>query len=139
MKNLLKTIAVVGTMALSFSSFAEVSVVVHPSNTSSISDKDVSRIYLGKMKSFNGGGEVVPISQETGAPSRSDFNTKLLRKSNSQLKAYWSKLVFTGKNTPPKEVIDDAAVLKLVSENPSMIGYVDSASVTADVKVVHTF
>jgi hypothetical protein len=59
-----------------------------------------------------------------------------LGRSSSQVSAYWSKLVFTGKGIPPKEVADDAAVVDLVSKNPSVIGYIDKASVTDAVKVV---
>lgn len=139
MKNIFKKLTIAATLAISFSSFAEVSVVVHPSNSASIDKEAVSRIFLGRMKDFNGNGEAVPIAQEEGSPARSEFNDKVVGKSDSQLKSYWSKLVFTGKGTPPKEVVSDAEILKLVSENPAMIGYVDSGSVDSSVKVVLTF
>ena len=139
MKNMFKKLAIVGTIAVTFSSFAEISVVVHPSNASNIEKGDVQKMFLGRMKSFSGGDEAVPVAHEEGSPARIEFNDKVLNKSDSQLKAYWSKLVFTGKGTPPKKVVGDAQVLKLVSENPNMIGYVDSKSVTGDVKVIHTF
>lgn len=139
MKNVFKKLIVAATLAVSFSSFAEVSVVVHPSNASSIDKEAVSRIFLGRMKSFDGGGEAVPLAQSEGSPARTEFNDKVIGKSDSQLKAYWSKLVFTGKGTPPKEVVSDAEIIKLVSENPAMIAYVDSGSVNSSVKVVLTF
>jgi ABC-type phosphate transport system substrate-binding protein len=142
MKNLFKNfknIALATTLMLSFNLWAEVSIVVHPSNTSSLTEKDVSRIFLGKIKSFDNGSEVVPVSLQEGDPSRAEFNEKLLGRSDSQLKAYWSKLVFTGKGTPPKEVSDNSKIIELISKNPSMIGYIDSSAVTGDVKVVLTF
>lgn len=139
MKNIFKKLTVVTALAISFSSFAEVSVVVHPSNSASIDKEAVSRIFLGRMKDFNGSGEAVPIAQEEDSPARSEFNNKIIGKSDSQLKSYWSKLVFTGKGTPPKKVVGDKEVIKLVSENPAMIGYVDSGSVDSSVKVVLTF
>lgn len=55
------------------------------------------------------------------------------------MKAYWSKLVFTGKGTPPQEVPGDAEVKALIGSNPSTIGYIDAGSVDASVKVVHKF
>ena len=54
------------------------------------------------------------------------------------MKAYWSKLVFTGKGTPPAELANEAAVLSHVAANPDAIGYVDAASVDGSVKVVLT-
>ena len=35
---------------------AEIAVVVHPSNASAIDSSAISRIFLGKLKSFDGGG-----------------------------------------------------------------------------------
>jgi ABC-type phosphate transport system substrate-binding protein len=74
-----------------------------------------------------------------GLVFRGDFEKKVLNKSASQIKAYWSKLVFTGKGTPPKEVSSDAEVINLIKSNPNLIGYVDESSVTGDVKVIATF
>ena len=67
------------------------------------------------------------------------FYAKALEKSDSQLKAYWSKLIFTGKGTKPDSVKNDVAVIELVSKNPNIIGYIDSASVGPGVKVVAKF
>ena len=56
--------------------------------------------------------------------------------SESQLKSYWSKLVFTGKGQPPRDVQTDAEMIELVAGNPNIIGYVDISSVTDKVKVL---
>jgi len=118
---------------------AEVSVVVHPSNASSISNDDIKRIFLGKMKKFPGGGSVIVINQSSSSDARKSFDSGALGKSANQIKAYWSKLVFSGKGNPPKEVANDQEVISLVKDNPAVIGYVDSASVTGDVKVIAKF
>ena len=139
MKKLFKNLTIALTCAVSFSAIADVSVIVHPSNNTEVSQEDVSRIFLGRKKSFSNGNEAVPVSQEEGSPVRTEFNEKVLSKSDAQLKAYWSKLVFTGKGTPPKQVMSDAEIIKLISQNPSMVGYVDSASVDSSVKQVLKF
>lgn len=119
---------------------AETAVIVSSSNTNTSLDSDtVSRIYLGKSSSFPSGDQAVPVDQSEGSATREAFNDSVLGKSSSQLKAYWSRLIFTGKGTPPKEVGDDAAVKSLVAANPNMIGYVDSGVVDDSVKVVLTF
>ena len=130
----------VAAMALlSQSAFADVAVIVHPSNTDALDNGSISRIFIGKAKSFPGGGQAVPINQAEGGAVTNEFNDTVLKKSASQLKAYWSKLVFTGKGTPPTEVANDSEVIKLISANPSLIGYVDSAAVDSSVKVIATF
>lgn len=118
---------------------AEVAVIVHPSNTASLNPEAIAQIYLGRSKSFPDGKAALPLGQPEGSKTTEQFNQKVLNKSGSQIKAYWSKLVFTGKGTPPKEINSDAEVLDLVSQNPSVIGYVDKASVTDKVKVLAIF
>ncbi|MFC7002694.1 hypothetical protein ACFQMB_15380 [Pseudobowmanella zhangzhouensis] len=81
----------------------------------------------------------MPINQEDSQSATDEFNNKVLGKSSTQLKAYWSKLVFTGKGTPPKEATNDAQVLELIANNPNMIGYLDASALSADVKVVARF
>ena len=118
---------------------AEIAVVVHPSNASAIESSSISRIFLGKKKSFDGGGQAIPITQEASSSATGEFNSKVLNKSGSQLKSYWSKLVFTGKGTPPKVVTNDAEVINLISANPNLIGYIDASSATGSVKVIAKF
>jgi len=119
--------------------FADTVVVIHPSNSAALDEATVKKIFLGKIKSFPGGGPAVPISRNEGSASRAEFDKNVLGKSSSQIKAYWSKLVFTGKGTPPKEVDNDEEVKTLVSSNPNIIGYLDSAQVDDSVKVIFSF
>lgn len=127
------------SLASSISS-AEISVIVSSNNPNeSIDQNTVSKIFLGKAKSFPDGSQAVPIDQDDGAAARVAFNSTVIGKSASQLKSYWSRLIFTGKGTPPKQSGNDATVKELVANNPNIIGYVDSSAVDASVKVVHKF
>ena len=119
--------------------FADVSVIVHPSNGSALASKDIAKIFLGKKKSFPSGGKVAPLNLKEGNSVREQFNKTVLGKSDNQIKSYWSKLIFTGKGAPPQEADSDAEIVGLVKANPNMIGYIDSSSVTPDVKVIFSF
>jgi len=136
-KKLINTL-LLSTLVVSTYSFAEIVVVVHPDNTNTMSKNDVKRIFLGKTKYYPDGSQAMPIIQSAGNTSN-DFNVNVLKKSDSQLKAYWSKLIFTGKGTKPDSALDDAAVIELVSKNPNIIGYIDSSSVGPGVKVIAKF
>lgn len=129
-------IVILSLLGVSYSAFAEVAVVVHPNNSNVIDESSISRIFLGKAKSFPDGSSAKPVNQKEGAAITEDFNKKLLNKSSAQLKAYWSKLVFTGKGIPPKGVLSDAEVLKLVASDTNAIGYVDVSAIDDTVKVV---
>lgn len=131
-----KSILALGLVLATSSAFAELVVIVNPSNSNSLDEKIVQRIFLGKDKTFADGAETIAVNQVAGAQIRQDFDSNILGRSSSQVSAYWSKLVFTGKGIPPKEVDNDAQVIDLVAKNPSVIGYVDRASVTDAVKVI---
>jgi len=137
MKLTSKSLAAAVLLCVASFTYAEVSVIVHPSSpVGSLTEDDISRLFLGKGKNFPDGSQAVPINQDEGSTARDKFNDAICKKNASQYKAYWSQLVFTGKGTPPKDAGDDAAVKALISANPSMIGYIDSGSVDGSVKVV---
>lgn len=139
MKNSMLILSVFCTTLSSPLVFAEVAVIVHPSNTNVLDAATVAKIYLGREKSFADGQSVVPMSLLESTPSSASFNNVVLKKSASQLKAYWSKLVFTGKGTAPKELASEDEMVKLVATNPNLIGFVDVTKVDASVKVAFKF
>lgn len=132
----MKTVLLIAGLVLSPLAQAEVAVIVHPSNAATLDADAISKLFLGREKSFPGGAAAVPLALSDDAAATAEFNDKILKKPSSQLKAYWSKLIFTGKGTPPKEIASDAEMVKLISSNPNMIGFVDAKAVDGSVKVV---
>lgn len=118
---------------------AETAVIVNKANANSLTKQQVAKIFLGKSKKFPDGTQAVPVDQSDASASRGAFNAGVLGKSASQLKSYWSRLIFTGKGTPPKDAGVDADVKGLVSANPNIIGYIDAGAVDDSVKVVLKF
>ena len=57
----MKTFILLLSILFSGAAFAEVAVIVHPSNANALGDSDISRIFLGKSKTFADGGQAVPI------------------------------------------------------------------------------
>lgn len=112
---------------------AEVVVVVNPKNpAASMSADDVATFYLGKSTALT------PLDQAESTPIRAEFYKKVAGKDAAQAKALWSKLVFTGKATPPREMAGSAEVKKAVAADPKAIGYIEKSAVDASVKVVLT-
>ena len=104
---------------------------------STLSVEQASDIFLNGS-SFPGGSQAVAIDQSEGSPIHDEFYTKVASKSSPQLKAYWYKVIFTGKGRPPKEVPDSATIKRIVVDNPTAIGYIEKGAVDASVKVVLT-
>lgn len=133
-------LAIALTLLISSVAFADMVVIVSAKNANYGLDQiDIEQIFLGKKSVFPDGVKAVPIDQNEDSAVRTAFNDKVLGKTNSQLKAYWSRLIFTGKGTPPREAGGDADVVKLVADNPNLVGYVNASAIDASVKVVFEF
>ncbi len=124
------------TASVSFAHAGAVVVVGASSPIPASSGKDVVKVFLGKKKDL-AGVSVVPVDQDEGTASRGDFYSNTVKKSEAQLKSYWSRLIFTGKGQAPQVVGNDADVKGMVVTNPNLIGYIDEAAVDASVKVVY--
>ncbi len=133
---ILAVLVVLGCSLLSVQ--AEIAVVVHPSNTQTLTDSDIKNLFTGRQKSFPDGSPAIILNLPSGDPTQSAFNTNALGRSDAQLKAFWSKMMFTGKGNPPKEV-ENSQMLQLIAENPSMVGVIEASQATAAVRVVFTY
>ena len=98
--------------------------------------EQVADIFLGQIASLPGGSEVVALDQAIGSTERDEFYLKVTSKSRPLVKAYWTKMIFTGRGQPPKEVMSNAAIRKMVADNPALIGYIDKAALDPSVKTV---
>ena len=124
---------------ISCSAFADVAVIVNSANASALTDKEISRIFLGKNKKFANGNAVKAANLKNGNATREEFETKVLKKTSYQIKSYWAKLMFSGKAKPLKKLASDADVISFVAANPNAIAYIDASKVSDKVKVIKTF
>lgn len=112
-------------------------VVSSKSAVASLSKDQVADIYLGNVKEFPGGGQALPLLPSSGG-TRTEFFEKVLGKNEAQAKAIWSRLVFSGKGSAPRDVADSAEAIKLIAANPNCIGVIEKSAVNSSVKVVFT-
>ncbi|MES2898765.1 MAG: phosphate ABC transporter substrate-binding protein [Pseudomonadota bacterium] len=126
-------------LALSMPSAAAGELVIIVSAKSAVSSlraDQVADIFLGQIGRFPGGAEAVALDQRIGSSERDEFYAKVTSKTPPLLKAYWSKMIFTGRGQPPREAPDSQAVRRLVADNPALIGYIDRAALDPTVKAV---
>ena len=96
----------------------------------------VAAIFLGQSARFPDGAEAVPYDQRLGTATRDAFYARVASKTPALLKAYWSKMVFTGRGQPPAELPDSAAVRRKVADDPGAIGYIERGALDASVRAV---
>jgi len=112
-------------------------VIVNPdTDVSSLTKKQVSRLFLKKVKTWDNDVKVVPVDLPSMADVRGEFSKEIHGKSVSAVKAYWQQRVFSGRDVPPPEKESDASVVAFVRNNPGAIGYVSEDADVRGVKVV---
>lgn len=118
---------------------ADVVAVVSAKNAvTALSKNQVMDIFLGKTSRFPDGSPAVPIDQVEGAAARDAFYAGFAGKSPAQLKAHWSKIIFTGRGQPPREVANSVEVKKFIVDNPNAIGYIEQDMVDGSVRALLT-
>jgi ABC-type phosphate transport system substrate-binding protein len=118
---------------------AEVVAVVSATNpVTTLSKSQIADIFLGKLTRFADGRLVVPVDQVENSAVRVAFYREFAGKSPAQIKALWSKIIFTGRGQPPAEAVNHIAVIKFIAKNPDAIGYIERKQVDDRVKVVFT-
>ena len=78
-----------------------------------------SGFFLGKQTTFPSGAKAQPVDLPKSSPAREQFYTKVTGKTAAQVKAAWPKIVFTGKERPPKEVASTADMKNLSRPIPT--------------------
>jgi len=118
---------------------ADVVVVVSArSAISSLSRSEVADIFLGRAQRFPDGAPAVPIDLAEGSDIRDAFYSTIADRTPAQVKAQWSKIIFTGRGMPPEAVGDSAQVKRRLGADPNAIGYLDRAQTDASVRVLMT-
>jgi ABC-type phosphate transport system substrate-binding protein len=116
---------------------AEVVVVVSAENPlMTLSRTELADIYLGRMNTFPNGLSVAPVDQRETSPAHHEFYSRYLGRSPAQIRAHWSKLIFSGRGQPPRTVVGDQAVAEFVAGSHHAIGYLAAERVDKRLRVV---
>jgi ABC-type phosphate transport system substrate-binding protein len=111
----------------------EIVVIVNLQNPATrMHTEQAAQFFLGKSSMFT------PVDLPESSAVRNEFYKKVTDKDASQVKAIWSKLVFTGKATMPKEYRSATEVKKAVAGDVNAIGYIEKSAVDSSVKVILT-
>lgn len=138
-KQLRNTLLLASGLLLTQVGWAQVALVVGAqSSATALSTEQASALFLGKSDQLPGAGVATLLDQSESAAVREQFYTKVTGKSASQVKAAWSRLVFSGKAALPKELGSSAEVKKAVVANPKAVGYIEKSAVDSTVKVLLT-
>jgi hypothetical protein len=144
MKPLMPTLKRPGLVAIAFAlslscsaAVSDVAVVVSArSSLVAMGQSEIVDIFLGNTRVLPNGDKAMPIDQAEGSAIRDEFYAKFAGKSAAQMKAHWSRIIFTGRGYPPKEAALDGEAKKRIVDNPNAIGYLDPRTVDSSVRVL---
>lgn len=117
---------------------ADVVVIGHASGPDSLTINQVRNLYLNRSKALPDGQTAKPFELPEGHAARTEFHKKVTERNDAQLKAFWSKQVFTGRGQPPAEAGSTASMKAQVSSTPGSVGYIDASDVDDSVKILLT-
>jgi ABC-type phosphate transport system substrate-binding protein len=115
----------------------DIVVVVNQKNSvSKLSRDEVVDIFLGRNRQLSSGISALPLDLPSSSAERESFYSRLTGKSMSEINAYWARLIFSGRASPPAQVRSQEESMQMVIDNRSAIGYVSRSKVNSQVKVV---
>jgi hypothetical protein len=127
----------VAALGSALPALADIYVVVpSASGVKAMSQKEVQALYMGRTRAFPDGGFALPFDLPRDDPARAAFYRALTGMSAAEVNSYWARLMFSGQTMPPQPLPTEAAMVEVVSRNPSAIGYLPQAPADAALRVV---
>lgn len=116
---------------------AEVVVVMGAkSGVDRMTQDQVVHVFMGRYRKLDSGLMAVPLDLPVDNELRAEFYRKLVDKNLSEINAYWTRLNFSGKTSPPGVAPNADRLIEWLSSNHGGIGYIDAKQVDARVRVV---
>jgi hypothetical protein len=128
----------IGSAVALFASIAHAQIVIVSSARGAVqalSRQEAEQLYLGRTRNLSDGTPVALADLPPG-PVRDRFYEELAHKNPSQIRAHWSRMVFTGRALPPQEAASVAELRARVGANPNLIGYLPAADADSTLRVL---
>jgi hypothetical protein len=115
----------------------DIVVVVNQRNSvNKLSRNDIIDIFMGRNRQLSSGVTALPLDLPGSTAEKEHFYARLTGKSLGEINAYWARLIFTGRASPPTLVRSQEEAMQMVTENRSTLAYVNRSKVNSQVKVV---
>ena len=137
MKRIPLGILVTAVLAL-FAPLAAAQIVIVTSadgRIGELSRQQAEQLYLGRTRSLPDGTPVALADLPAGR-LRGRFYEQLTGKNPSQIRAYWSRMVFTGRALPPQQAENVRELGARLMTDPNLIGYLSAADADPRLKVL---
>lgn len=111
-------------------------VVSKDSSVDQISKRALVDLYMGRTHSLPDGSPVMKVDAPIDSRVRAAFYEALIGMSVSEVNAYWARLMFTGRATPPMNVMTLEDLATLLAKNPNALGYLTEENDSDELKTI---
>jgi hypothetical protein len=113
----------------------EIAIVTNSQDISKMDKNTVKRLFLGKINHLNNIQVNLVELQDTNY--KEEFYKTLTSKNTAQLRSYWTRLIFTGKGKPPKQVASQEELTHYMMKSDVIITYIPLESVQPNMSVLY--
>lgn len=103
---------------------------------SSLDQATVKRLFLAKSNQIE--GKKIKLIELKNSKFQEPFYKEVTGKSLSQLHAYWTTLIFTGKGRPPKRVAKIEELREKMRSEENYLAYLPREQVDKEMKVIYS-
>lgn len=121
--------------------FAEPLLFIVVNKSVGAGDVDIAQLrqlYMSQQNLELDGRILRPIDAPDKSAARRMFTEMVLQQSMIRLKSYWAKVIFTGREGPPRVASSESEIEKIVNDDPAVIGYLSYSPSLSKVKVIKT-
>lgn len=98
-------------------------VVKADSSISALTKKEVMGLFLGRAKYLPTGDKVKALDFPIASAVRAEFYRALTGKNIADIDAYWARLQYSGRATPPEPIESSELIMQIVSKEKRAIAY----------------
>ena len=108
---------------------ADILVVASASSpVSSLTESQVKQLFTGVLHEV-AGEKLTPVDLPETSTARDDFYKAIAGRTAQQMRAYWTRLIFTGRGTPPATASESELPIRLKA-NPELVSYLPDTANT---------
>ncbi len=103
----------------------DIQVIVNSSSQlASLNRQQIVNLFLGRARNFPNGVQSKTFDYKMGSKLRQNFFEWITGKNISDIDAYWARLRYSGRTSPPKEIKSLSDTINMVRTHPNAIAYI---------------
>jgi hypothetical protein len=106
------------------------------SGVDKLSHGEAINIFLGRYRQLPSGIPALPVDLPDASQEKARFYRLLVNKDLAEINAYWTRLVFSGKTSPPRQMKSSGQALDWLAANEGGLAYMDRSQVDARARIV---